>query len=347
MSMDPAISTQVLSAPSAMQRAQTAAVSEKAGIVFYRFQGRPIKTTRPWCLAREGKVWHIEEIREWGRQAAAGQGWDGMVEGTDEQTIMTYLGGWYGNRSACRHVLVPVLPSRVPTEDMERMRAKGLWGGIGAPSESRGALSKSDSDTVRELRESWAETANNAKTTDKQDGELGLDYGNRVAPNLTNEERSLLRSYTNEYSDEINTYLRNVAGGEPADISKIGARSIEVIRSVISKHPLQEALTVYRGVTDSKAARRFIEIAKKTTTGTELAFDSFTSTSLRADLPFMKKSDLVLRMRLPAGSKALYLKPISGFKYERELLLDVATKFRVLGFEVIDGKTYVDLIAIP
>ena len=124
--IDRGVKSQIDSAPAAMQRAQTAAASEQAGIVFYRFQGRPIKTTRPWCLAREGKVWHVEEIREWGREAAAGKGWDGMIDGTNEQTIFTYLGGWYGDRAACRHVLVPVLPSRVPPEDMDRMRAKGL-----------------------------------------------------------------------------------------------------------------------------------------------------------------------------------------------------------------------------
>ncbi len=124
--IDRAVKSQIDSAPAAMQRAQTAAASEQAGIVFYRFQGRPIATTRPWCLAREGKVWHVEEIREWGRQAAAGQGWDGMIDGTNEQTIFTYLGGWYGDRAACRHVLTPVLPSRVPPDDMARMRAKGL-----------------------------------------------------------------------------------------------------------------------------------------------------------------------------------------------------------------------------
>jgi hypothetical protein len=124
--IDRAVKSQIDSAPAAMQRAQTAAASEQAGIVFYRFQGRPIATTRPWCLAREGKVWHVEEIREWGREAAAGKGWDGMIDGTNEQTIFTYLGGWYGDRAACRHVLVPVLPSRVPPDDMARMRAKGL-----------------------------------------------------------------------------------------------------------------------------------------------------------------------------------------------------------------------------
>lgn len=117
----------VRSTPSIMQRAQTVAAAEAGGVEFYLFQGRPIATTREWCREREGRIWHVEEIREWGRQAAAGDGWDGMVEGTDERTIFTYLGGWYGDRNSCRHVLVPVLRKNVPPEDIVRMVSKGLW----------------------------------------------------------------------------------------------------------------------------------------------------------------------------------------------------------------------------
>lgn len=124
--VDASVKQAAESAPAMMQRAQTAAAAESAGIVFYRFQGRPIKTTRPWCREREGRVWHIEEIREWGRKAAAGDGWDGMVDGTNEQTIFTFLGGWYGDRNTCRHVLVPVLRARVPRDDLDRMIALGL-----------------------------------------------------------------------------------------------------------------------------------------------------------------------------------------------------------------------------
>lgn len=116
----------VRSTPSIMQRAQTVAAAEAGGVEFYLFQGRPIATTREWCREREGRIWHVEEIREWGRQAAAGDGWDGMVEGTDERTIFTYLGGWYGDRNSCRHVLVPVLRKNVPPEDIVRMVSKGL-----------------------------------------------------------------------------------------------------------------------------------------------------------------------------------------------------------------------------
>lgn len=117
----------VRSTPTIMQRAQTVAAAESGGVEFYLYQGRPIDSTREFCRDREGHVWHVEEIRQWGRDAAAGDGWEGMVEGTDERTIFTHLGGWYGRRRACRHVLVPVLRSAVPENDKARMVSAGLW----------------------------------------------------------------------------------------------------------------------------------------------------------------------------------------------------------------------------
>jgi hypothetical protein len=115
-----------VSAPLMLQRTETAAAAEQTGAKFFLFQGRPIKTTRPWCREREGKYWHIEEIKEWGRKAASGDGWDGMVEGTNEQTIFVHLGGWFGERNSCRHLLIPQLQFAVPEEDLARMREKGL-----------------------------------------------------------------------------------------------------------------------------------------------------------------------------------------------------------------------------
>jgi hypothetical protein len=116
----------VESAPLMLQRTATAAVAEQVQAEFFLYQGRPIKTTREFCAEREGKYWHREEIKQWGRDAAAGDGWDGMVEGTNEQTIFLHLGGWYGARNSCRHVLLPVPRLQVAQEDLDRMREKGL-----------------------------------------------------------------------------------------------------------------------------------------------------------------------------------------------------------------------------
>jgi len=129
-----ATATVVESAPMELQRTATAAVAEQVGAQFFLYQGRPLKTTRVFCEQREGRYWHREEIAQWGRDAAAGvdldgsgnPGWEGMVEGTNEQTIFIHLGGWYGGRNSCRHVLIPVPRFRVPEEDLARMKAAGL-----------------------------------------------------------------------------------------------------------------------------------------------------------------------------------------------------------------------------
>lgn len=113
-------------APKQLERTLTVAAADQLGVVFFRYQGRPIKTTREFCREREGHVWHRKEIEQWGRDAAAGNGWAGMVPGTNEATIFTYLGGYYGGRQSCRHTLVPVAWIDVPKEDRERMVKKGL-----------------------------------------------------------------------------------------------------------------------------------------------------------------------------------------------------------------------------
>lgn len=108
-----------------LKRTITTFVANEVGAEFFLFQGRPIATTREWCREREGKYWHRKEIEEWGREAAAGNGWSGMVEGTNEKTIFIHLGGWYRDRPACRHVLLPIDIDDVPKKDLDRMRAKG------------------------------------------------------------------------------------------------------------------------------------------------------------------------------------------------------------------------------
>ncbi len=110
-----------------LKRTLTTTIAEQVGVEFFYFQGRPIKSTRDWCREREGHAWHIEEIKKWGRDAASGADtWAGMVEGTDETSIFVHVGGYYGKRLTCRHVLVPVDIMDVPPEDLARMKSKGL-----------------------------------------------------------------------------------------------------------------------------------------------------------------------------------------------------------------------------
>ena len=110
-----------------LARTLTTTIAEDVGVEFFRMVGRPIASTRTWCREREGHVWHIEEIREWGRNAASGEEvWNGMVEGTDEVSIFVHVGGYYGKRQTCRHQFVAVDIMDVPPEDLARIKKKGL-----------------------------------------------------------------------------------------------------------------------------------------------------------------------------------------------------------------------------
>ncbi len=101
---------------SVYERTATNIASEQVGAEFFLYEGRPIQSTRPFCRERANKYYHKEEIASW-----ADEDWEGKTDGTNRQTIFSYLGGYN-----CRHVLVPVRQSQVPAEDLQRMREKGL-----------------------------------------------------------------------------------------------------------------------------------------------------------------------------------------------------------------------------
>jgi hypothetical protein len=101
---------------SVYERTATNVASEQVGAVFFLYQGRPIKTTRPFCRERANNYYHKQEIASW-----ASEDWQGKTEGTNSTTIFSYLGGYN-----CRHVLVPVRQSEVAAQDLQRMRDKGL-----------------------------------------------------------------------------------------------------------------------------------------------------------------------------------------------------------------------------
>lgn len=98
------------------ERATTQEVARQLNVKFYLYQGSEIDTTRPFCAARRGKVWHEAEIRAW-----AGEDWAGKRPETNAGNIFDLLGGYN-----CRHILVPLAKRDVPASDLERMRKKGL-----------------------------------------------------------------------------------------------------------------------------------------------------------------------------------------------------------------------------
>jgi hypothetical protein len=81
-----------------IDRSFTFAMGEALGIKKYLYAGGLISDSRPFCVARDGKIYTREEVRSWGRLGD----WKGKIVGTDESTIFIYLGGY-----RCRHWLIP------------------------------------------------------------------------------------------------------------------------------------------------------------------------------------------------------------------------------------------------
>lgn len=109
------------------ERNYTKSISDVLKIQWYRYVGGEIQTTRCFCDERNGKYYHIEEIKSWGRMenlgdCNTGNGWSGMIKGTNEGNIMSNLGGW-----GCLHSLVPVSVLIVPMPDIKRAMDEGWY----------------------------------------------------------------------------------------------------------------------------------------------------------------------------------------------------------------------------
>jgi hypothetical protein len=85
------------------------------GLEFYSYSGGLMDTSRDFCIARAGKVFHRKEVESW-----AGQSWAGKMRGTTESSIFIYCGG-YG----CTHSLVPIAKSAVPKVVLSEAKANG------------------------------------------------------------------------------------------------------------------------------------------------------------------------------------------------------------------------------
>lgn len=107
-------------------RSYTSILSEELGNDWFYFSGTIVKNTRCFCRERVGNYYHYKEIESWGNGQNLGTcnngdgTWGGEIDGTNESTIYSYLGGYN-----CLHSLIPVSESIVSENDLERARSLG------------------------------------------------------------------------------------------------------------------------------------------------------------------------------------------------------------------------------
>lgn len=129
---------------------------------------------------------------------------------------------------------------------------------------------------------------------------------------ITTRERAEVYHYTNQGYLDINEVLR---AGE-VNQSKYLRDSVELIDSAIAKSETQKEFNVFRGINSAEFIKS-LETLQPGETITDAGFVS-TSQSYLAASQYAGKSQPVLDIRMPAGSRALYVEGISASKGEGE-----------------------------
>lgn len=98
-------------------RQYTRMVTEDIGAEWLYFTPGKVKDSREFCIKRNGKYYHKNEVIEWGHKPST---WQGRNKNTNDTTIFSYLGGYN-----CMHSVIPVSKSRVPSTVIRRNKIKG------------------------------------------------------------------------------------------------------------------------------------------------------------------------------------------------------------------------------
>ncbi len=152
----------------------------------------------------------------------------------------------------------------------------------------------------------------------------------RWAETLTSKEIHAIRKYTknsletgkeknkNKFYAELNEYLR---------LKQIGIGLYDkfyedysyIISNGINKFNLKENIVCFRGSNHDET--------NDTPIGKTYNYASFYSTSIDEDMAFDKKYEYTIYV--PKGARCAFVHSISRFKYQKELLIDKDTKFKV------------------
>ena len=143
-----------------------------------------------------------------------------------------------------------------------------------------------------------------------------------------------IKQYTRRWYTKINGLLRGKKGFEEYQ------RSADILMSEIDKSPLKDDLILYRGVI--KTDRFQPGGSNELSVGGIMTDGGFISTSVEVDtaLEFVTGMEgYVFKIKAPAGTKALPIRPFSFYDTENEVLLQAGTAMRIDAIhEGYDGK---------
>lgn len=158
--------------------------------------------------------------------------------------------------------------------------------------------------------------------------------------NWTYAEKEALRYYTGSAYADINGALR----GKKAPTAKV-SKATDNIASGISKSTIDENIVTWRGahyknfvestMLESKSPSEWI--------GKTITDEAFVSSSLFKDRAFSSKP-IFMQILVPQGSTGAYLKELSQFSSEYELLFQKGSTFKILEATQSGNKVFVKVL---
>ena len=215
----------------------------------------------------------------------------------------------------------------------------GSGGGGGGGEDKKNTIGTNESKV--EIDPDLEEMAGTVEYAATAEDVLNEEQGDYIAT-LDGFTHSALGSYTGNAHANINKQLRGAPPPPPpADIRPRLERQAQRIDGAIrGAPPLEEGIIVYRGI-GSRAEDSF----QSAPVGATFTDNGIVSTSLNlgtADAFTGAKTDTLLKVRVPAGSKALTVGKITANPGEFEVLLPTKTAFTVVGKERLgDGRIVV------
>lgn len=104
----------------------TTATAESLGLEWFYYSAGKVQGSRPFCLEREGKYFHREEVERW-----AALSWEGKNPQTNEDNILALRGGYN-----CMHSIIPVSKDAIP-ENRDKVVKPPAESGREAPEQAQ------------------------------------------------------------------------------------------------------------------------------------------------------------------------------------------------------------------
>jgi ADP-ribosyltransferase exoenzyme len=248
--------------------------------------------------------------------------------------IGTLLGGT-GVLARGSHLLRTGAHAAEEADDLAALRTLGRQIDGGPPGLRPGQLSH---ETERWVLDGPPDPMAGARTfaSKRAAAAWGERHWGEVARSLPPEARDAVEYYTSSGYRAINGHLRGAQGWPGIE------HRIALIDEAIARQAVPEDVIVWRGADKGAFAGHQVEDIS----GQAFTEDGFLSTAL-GDTEYASKP-VLMKLRVPEGTPALYVDPISSFPGERELLLGRGMRYQVHTVSKMgDGRWLVEAEILP